>query len=49
MATNGNEVYEARKKYAKEEKKGDVKRGGDRNNKDNNSAVIGRIRKIHVI
>ena len=47
MVTNSNKVYKARKKYTKEGKKGDVEGGGGENNKDNNSAIIGRIRKIY--
>ena len=48
MVANGNKVYKTRKKYAKEGKKGDVERDGDGNNKDNNDAIIGRIRKMYV-
>ena len=48
MAANGNKVYEARKKHAKEGKKGDIEGGGGGNDKDNNSAVVGRTRKVYV-
>ena len=47
MIANGNKVYEARKKYAKERKKGDVEGGGGENDKDNSSAIVERIRKIY--
>ena len=47
MTANGNEVYKARKKHAKEGKKGDVEKNRDKNNKDNNNAVIERIREIY--
>ena len=49
IAANGNKVYEARKKYAKEGKKGDIEGGKGENNKDNSSAIIGRIYKIYAI
>ena len=49
MVANSNKVYKTRKKYAKEGKKGDIEEDGDRNNKGNNNAVVGRIRKIYVI
>ena len=47
MAANGNEVYEARKKYVKEGKKGDIEKSEDENDKDNNNAVIERTREIY--
>ena len=47
MAANGNKVYKARKKYAKERKKGDVEKSEDENDKDNNNAIIERTREIH--
>ena len=49
IVANGNKVYETRKKHVKEGKKGDIEGGGGENNKDNNSAIIGRTRKIHAI
>ena len=49
MVTNSNKIYKARKKYAKEGKKGNIEGGGGENDKDNNSAVIGRIREIYAI
>ena len=48
MVANSNKVYKARKKYAKEGKKGDIEEGGGGNNKGNSDAVVGRTRKIHV-
>ena len=48
MVANSNKVYKARKKYIKEGKKGDIEEDEDENNKDNNSAIVGRIRKIYV-
>ena len=48
IVANSNKVYKARKKYTKEGKKGDIKRNGDGNNKDNSNAIVGRTRKIHV-
>ena len=40
-------MYKTRKKYIKEGKKGDIEGGGGENNKDNNSAIIKRIRKVY--
>ena len=49
MVANSNKVYKARKKYAKEGKKGDIEKDEDGNNKDNNNAIVERIREIYVI
>ena len=47
MTANGNEVYKARKKHAKEGKKGDIEKSEDGNNKGDNNAVIERTREMH--